>query len=199
MVYYMHIELELDNITKEIVDLPEPGCLNLINFKQDVEILTYSRQVEKTLHKIEKNRDKYMVVCTGSQAEPNAILTRIGSRRLPFKFVHDDHIIFSSKTIPVEPNITNKEKLEKQLSQRGVRIFKDVHVSGHGSMEDIRDMIDMVKPEIIIPGHGGRDVTGKIKELASVLGFKEGKGLRYLSNGKSLILKWSKRIWRGFF
>lgn len=165
-------------------------AVGLVNLSKDVEIMTYARQVEKKLHQIEKNKDKYMVVCTGSQAEPNAILTRIGDRKLPFKFEHDDHVIFSCKTIPVEPNIENRAKLESSLSGRGVRIFKDIHVSGHGSREDIRDLIGMVKPEVVIPGHGDKErVTGHIEDLANLLGFKTGKHLQFLNNGKKTVLK----------
>ena len=162
--------------------------LNLVNFSQDAEILTYSRQVEKKLHIIEKQRDKHLIIATGNQAEPNAILTRIGDRKLPFKFIHDDNLIFSCKTIPVEPNITNRERLENQLSRRGVRLFKDIHVSGHCSIEDIRDMIGMTKPELIIPGHGGKETTKGTEELANLLGYKTGKGVKYLQNNKKLVL-----------
>jgi ribonuclease J len=165
-------------------------AVGLANFSKDVEIMTYARQVEQKLHQIEKKKEKYLVVCTGSQAEPNAILTRIGDRKLPFKFEHDDHVIFSCKTIPVAPNIENRERLENSLSRNGVRIFKDVHVSGHGSREDIRDMIDMVKPEVIIPGHGDKKrITGHIEDLANLLGFKTGENLRFLNNGKKTVLK----------
>ncbi len=165
-------------------------AIGLTDLSKDVEIMTYSRQVEKKLHQIEKKKDKYLVVCTGSQAEPNAILTRIGDGKLPFKFQHDDHVIFSCKTIPVAPNLENRARLEKSLSNNGVRIFKDVHVSGHGSREDIRDMIKMVKPEVVIPGHGDKKaVTGHIEDLANVLGFKTGKHLRFLQNGEKTLLK----------
>jgi ribonuclease J len=162
--------------------------IGLVNFSKDAEILTYSRQVEKKLHQIEKHRDKYLVIATGSQAEPNAILTRIGDKKLPFNFAHDDSLIFSCKTIPVEPNIQNREKLENQLSRRGVRIFKDIHVSGHCSIEDIRDVIGMTKPELIIPGHGGKEIVSGTEKLANFLGYKTGKGLKYLENNKKIVL-----------
>ena len=163
--------------------------LGYVPWLQDVEVVTYSRQVEKALHKIEKNRDKYMVICTGNQAEPGAILTRMGAGKLPFKFLHDDHVIFSCKTIPVEPNIQNRARLDKQLTTKGVRLFKDIHVSGHGAREDIRDMIDMVKPEKIIPAHGGKDHTLPITDLTEIMGYKTGKDVLFMTNGKSIALK----------
>ncbi len=163
--------------------------LGYVPFLQDVEIVTYARQVERKLQQIEKNRDKYLIVSTGNQAEPGAILTRIGNGKLPFKFMHDDHVIFSCKTIPVEPNITNRERLEKQLNKKGVRIFKDIHVSGHGAREDIRDMIDMIKPEKIIPGHGGKEQVEPLQDLTELMGYKTGKDLIFLRDGKSLVVK----------
>lgn len=163
--------------------------LNYVPWMKDVEVLTYSRQVEKKLHQIEKKRDKHLIVCTGNQAEPGAILTRIGESKLPFKFLHDDHVVFSCKTIPVEPNITNREKLEKQLRTKGVRLFKDIHVSGHGAREDHRDIIDMVKPEKLIPVHAPRERLEHITDLTELLGYKTGKDVLFMKNGKKIVLK----------
>ncbi len=162
--------------------------IGLVNFSKDVEIMTFSRQVVTKLKEIEKKRDKYLVVSTGNQAEPNAILTRIGDHRVPFRFVHDDHVIFSCTTIPVEPNITNRAKLEKQLVQRGVRLYKDIHSSGHGSIEDIRDMIDMLDPEIVIPSHGSKSTTNGTQPIAELMGYTSGKDFKYLADGKKIVL-----------
>jgi len=156
---------------------------------QDVEVVTYSRQVEKVLHKVEKKREQYLILCTGNQAEPGAILTRIGERKLPFKFVHDDHVVFSSKTIPVAPNVENREKLERQLRGMGVRLFKDIHVSGHGAREDHRDMIDMLKPEYIIPSHAPHERVVELADLTELLGYKTGKTFLYMKDGVPVTIK----------
>jgi ribonuclease J len=163
--------------------------LDYVPWMKNVEVVTYGYQVRKKLKQIEKNREKYLVVCTGNQAEENAILTRIGEKKLPFKFNKDDHVIFSCRTIPVEPNIANRAKLEKQLIREGVRVFKDVHAGGHGSIEDMRDLIDMVNPEKIIPGHGPRDKTGDITKLTNGMGFKTGKDVIFMEDIKTLKLK----------
>ena len=55
--------------------------------------------------------------------------------------------------IPVEINIENRDKLERILRSRGVRIFRDVHVSGHGAREDHRELLEMLRLEHIIPIH----------------------------------------------
>jgi len=128
-------------------------------------------------------------VCTGNQAEENAILTRIGDKKLPFKFKKDDHVIFSCRTIPVEPNISNRAKLEKQLIREGVRVFKDVHASGHGAVEDLRDLIEMVCPGKIIPGHGFRKLLEGVTKLTTGMGYKTGKDVVFMEDFDTLKLK----------
>ncbi len=163
--------------------------LDYVPWMKDVEVVTYGYQVRRKLKQIEKNREKYLIVCTGNQAEENAILTRIGEKKLPFKFKKDDHVVFSCRTIPVEPNISNRARLEKQLIREGVRVFKDVHASGHGAVEDSRDLIEMLDPEKIIPGHGSRDQTGEITKLTNGMGYKTGKDVVFMEDVKTLRLK----------
>lgn len=163
--------------------------LGYVPWMKNVEVVTYAGQVKKKLKKIEANRGKYLIVCTGNQAEENAILTRLGRKELPFKFQKDDHVVFSCRTIPVEPNITNRARLEKQFIKEGVRVFKDIHASGHGAVEDARDLIEMLNPEKIIPGHGARAQTGGIIHLTNGMGYKTGKDVIFMEDVKTLRLK----------
>ena len=103
--------------------------LKLVNFSKEVEILGYARQIRRKLKDIEKNRTKYLLVCTGNQGEPEATLTKMARGDLPFKFMPQDHIIFSCKTIPDPKNIKNRAELEQKLKSFKVRLFKDIHVS----------------------------------------------------------------------
>ncbi|MBS3166028.1 MBL fold metallo-hydrolase [Candidatus Woesearchaeota archaeon] len=147
--------------------------INLVNFEKDVEIIRYKDQIQKILRKIEKEgRDKYLIVCTGHQGEPRAILNRIAKGELDFKFKSGDLIIFSCHIIPVEINKYNREKLEHLLEASGVRIFRDVHVSGHAFLEDHRELLEMIKPDHIMPIHAEPAKGEMIKKLASSLGFK---------------------------
>lgn len=163
--------------------------LGYVPWMKDVEVVTYASEVRKKLKEVEKNRGKYLIVCTGNQAEENAVLTRIGRKELPFKFQKDDHVIFSCRTIPVEPNISNRAKLEKQFIREGVRVFKDIHASGHGAIEDSRDLIEMLNPEKIIPGHGSRKQTGDVTKLTNGMGYKTGKDVIFMEDVKTLRLK----------
>ncbi len=161
----------------------------LVDYSKKAEIISYSRQMEKKLRKIEKNRHKYVVVCTGNQGEPRSVLVKMASGQLPFKFLPEDHIIFSCKTIPVEPNKTNREVLEKKLKQKRVRIFINIHQSGHPGREDLRDLVDLVNPDNIFPVHGTKREDMAMADLAVEMGYKKGKNVHLMSDGDFIKLK----------
>lgn len=162
--------------------------LNLAPFIHDIELFSYRRQVEKALKRVAKERNKYLVVCTGHQGEPGSILERLVRGVLPYKLSNKDHVVFSSCVIPTVWSIANRQKLEKRMKESGVRIFTDVHVSGHCSREDLRDLIEMLNPQHIIPAHCGMDKASSLAELASELGYKLGTNLHLMQNGMSLEL-----------
>ncbi len=160
----------------------------IVNFN-NVEIIAYRRKSEKKLKDISDNSGKYLVVCTGNQGEKNSVLSRIANGELAFKFRKDDHVIFSCRTIPVENNIRDRERLESKLKGRGVRIFKDVHASGHPHSQDNLELIKMVGAEHVIPAHGDYDVVRPGAEIAVSLGYKMGETVHILKNGDILEIK----------
>ncbi len=162
--------------------------VGLAPFMKDVEILTYKNQVKKKLRQIEEERHKWVIACTGNQGEPNSMLVKIDKGIFPFQIRSGDHIIFSSRTIPTPITIANREKLEKSLNNKGARIFTDVHTSGHLSREDIRDLINMVKPKHVIPIQGDLKVLTPVAELGKEMGFELGKNIHMMQNGETLEL-----------
>jgi len=156
----------------------------LCPFKKNITLLSYRKQVNSGLKKINKNKDKYLVVCTGHQGEPHSVLDRIARNETPLQLSARDHVIFSSSTIPAPINISNKSQLEKRLKQKKVRIFNNVHVSGHAGREDLRDFINMVQPEHIIPAHGDLSKLTALAELASELGYRLGKDCHIMQNNQ---------------
>ncbi|MFH1053226.1 MAG: RNase J family beta-CASP ribonuclease [Candidatus Woesearchaeota archaeon] len=157
--------------------------VDMCPFRKDIEIATFRHQLEKSLRYINKNRSEYMVVCTGHQGEPGSILDRLSRNKLPFQFNQKDHIVFSSSVIPAQSNIDNRDKLDNRLKKRGVRLFNNIHVSGHPGREDLRDLIELLNPENIIPAHAGHDKTEHLIELGKELGYKP-KNLHLAHNGK---------------
>jgi len=153
-------------------------------FDKEVRVLGYPNQVKSMLKQIDKNRHEYVLVCTGHQAEPGSILDRLVSgNKLPFNFRPKDSVIFSSKVIPVPVNQANRASMDKKLKMKDVRIFDNVHVSGHGGREDLRDLIALLNPQHVIPSHGGLDKTTPAMELAKELGYKYDKTAHLCQNG----------------
>jgi len=163
--------------------------LNLVRFTKDVELIGRSKAAKRKLEAISKARDKYLIVCTGNQGEPNAMLTRITRNEMPFKFKPGDQVIFSSRIIPDPANMANRAMVEERLSRMGVRIFKDIHVSGHASREDHRDLITMLKPKHVIPAHGDVDKLTPLAKLATEMGYVLGKDVHIMRDGQLIELE----------
>ena len=162
--------------------------IGIAPFLNKVKICAYRKQIEKELQKIERRRKDYLVVCTGHQGEPGSILERLSRGQLPFRFKQDDNLVFSSSVIPTEVNKENFSVMEERFKKRKVRIFRDVHVSGHAGREDLRDIIKILNPENIIPSHGDFSKTSPMVELCEEMGYKKDKNVHQLKDGESIKL-----------
>jgi len=153
-----------------------------------VRLVTYRKQLEKALHRINANKKKYLIVCTGHQGEPGSILDRISRHQLPLKLDNRDSIIISSRTIPTPETELSKRQLLSRLNKTHAKIFDSIHVSGHGAREDMREMIEIVKPQHVLPSNAGPDKTKFGAELARQMGYRMDKTLHLLRNGGVLRL-----------
>lgn len=101
--------------------------------------------------------DKVVALCTGSQGEPRAALSRIAQEdHLEVALSRGDRVIFSSRAIP--GNEKAVMRVINGLVEQGIEVITDrthlVHVSGHPRVSELVDMIGWVKPQIVIPVHG---------------------------------------------
>jgi len=78
--------------------------------------------------------------------------------------------------------------LENELKLFGVRIFKDIHQSGHAAREDLRDFINLIKPQNIIPAHGNKEMKDSLADLAVEMGYKVGESVFLVNNGHKVEL-----------
>ena len=114
--------------------------------------------------------DKVCLLCTGSQGEPLAALSRIanGNHR-QIRIQPDDLVIFSSSAIP--GNALSISKVINKLYLQGVKVctntsLTDVHTSGHGNQEELKLMLRLIKPKYFMPFHGEYRMLKQHADLA---------------------------------
>ncbi|MDB5501308.1 MAG: beta-lactamase-like [Tardiphaga sp.] len=101
--------------------------------------------------------DRVIALCTGSQGEPRAALSRIANDDHPMVTLNKgDTVIFSSRTIPGNEKAVGT--IINGLITQGVEVITDrthlIHVSGHPRRDELREMISWVRPQLLIPVHG---------------------------------------------
>jgi ribonuclease J len=100
---------------------------------------------------------RVLYLCTGSQGEPRAALTRIAAGDHPHvNLGPGDSVIFSSRVIPGNERLIHE--MQNSLAMRGVEVISaddhDVHVSGHPARDELTDMYSWLRPQIAVPVHG---------------------------------------------
>ncbi len=98
-----------------------------------------------------------LCLCTGSQGEPMSALSRIAiDEHRHVKLAPDDTVVISARSIP--GNEKSIGRVMNHLARRGANIVhegvKHVHVSGHGSEEELKLMLSLVRPRYFVPVHG---------------------------------------------
>jgi ribonuclease J len=117
--------------------------------------------------------NKIVYICTGSQGEPRAALSRISSEDHPrVRLQADDVIIFSSRAIP--GNDRAIDRIKNRFYAAGVNVITDrdapIHVSGHPYREELKQLYRWTRPAIVIPVHGEQMQMEKHAALARECG-----------------------------
>jgi ribonuclease J len=120
--------------------------------------------------------DKVVALCTGSQGEPRAALSRIAQDEHPeVTLAKGDRVIFSARPIP--GNEKAIARVINGLVRQGIEVITDrthlVHVSGHPRRGELEDMYRWVRPRIAIPVHGEALHLAEHAKLARAVGIKE--------------------------
>ncbi|MCD4704827.1 ribonuclease J [bacterium] len=140
--------------------------LGYLNFKKSLFI---------TEKQMKEYPDKRIVVCcTGAQGEDRAVLMRIVNKEHKFlKIEKNDTVVFSSSVIP--GNERSVQRLKDSLYRLGAEVIHyqmmDVHAGGHAKKEDLKLMINLVKPKYFVPIEGNHSflhIHGKIAEEAGM-------------------------------
>lgn len=140
---------------------------------EGVEFVKYGSNVEKYFKTTSRTNDKFFIV-TGHQGEPKAVLSRLVFGKI-FPFKENDLVVFSSKVIPSGDNEENLRGLERGLRHLRVEVLKELHVSGHAHSEEHKLLIDLLRPEFIIPTHGIPKMLEAQRDFCRALGYADDK------------------------
>ncbi len=117
--------------------------------------------------------DQVMIIATGSQGEPNAVLPRIVAGEHQYLTLEpDDTVIFSASMIP--GNERSISRLLDGIYRHGCKVYNykmlDIHAGGHAKQEDQKLMIRLVKPKYFIPIEGSHAFLAMHAESAESVG-----------------------------
>ena len=135
--------------------------------------------------------EEVVIMCTGAQGEPQSILGRLSKgAQKQFDIKPGDTVVLSSKTIP-----GNEEAVYRTINglfRLGANVIYEeiapVHVSGHGSQEDIKLLIHLTKPKYFIPAYGELRHLKQSAIIAQQTGIPENH-IAVIENGQVLTFK----------
>jgi ribonuclease J len=134
--------------------------------------------------------NKIILLTTGSQGEPTSALVRIANRdNNQVKIIPGDTVIMSATPVPGNEALVNRtvDNLFRQGANVVYEKLAQVHVHGHGSQEELKLLLSMVRPKFFVPIHGEYRHLSLHARLARSLGIPE-ENIFVLENGNILEL-----------
>jgi len=157
--------------------------------------LGYIKTKKGTLIKPEKIRNypdsKVTLLCTGAQGEESAVLMRIANQEYrSLKLKKEDTVIFSSSVVP--GNERTVQYMKDNIIRQKAKVFHykmmDIHAGGHAQQEELKMMINILKPKFFMPIHGQYSMLAAHAQLAIESGIPE-KNVVVAENGQIINLR----------
>ena len=152
------------------------SMINVVNIASQMGYLKVPEGVLVDIETIKRYvPEQLVIITTGSQGEPLSALHRMAfSDHRNVDIAPDDMIIISATPIPGNEKLVTK--VINELMKRGANVvyekMYDVHVSGHACQEELKLMLNLVKPRFFIPVHGEQKHLAKHAAIAQVMGIK---------------------------
>ncbi len=161
--------------------------MGILDLPKNASIYGSPKSINRALSLANEKRSDYVLLTTGHQGEPDALLPRIANDKTSFLVQPGDNVIISAPVIPNPLNKANRNLLEMRLKSKGARIYTNAHVSGHAGREDHRDFLRMLNPAHLIPAHGNLEMLSAYAELAEEEGYLIGRNIHLLRNGQAQV------------
>ena len=161
------------------------AAIRLKYIKLNKDIIISQRDINKY------DPNQLTILCTGSQGEPLAALSRIANgTHKQIKLLPNDTIIYSSKPIPGNEQFINRNI--NMLIKNGATVIRntpltDTHTTGHASQAEMKLMLSFMKPKYFMPVHGEYNMLKRHAKLATELGVPK-ENCFCLNNGDVLHL-----------
>ena len=169
-----------------LIDIAKENNRKVVLLGRSIEFVTglaqregYIGQLEHIIKPSEAKtvpKDKLMVICTGSQGEKGAVLHKLANEGYfnPLNVEEGDVVVFSSRVIPGNelPILDIKNKLIRRNIEVIDTHHSEIHVSGHPSAVELREMFKLIRPKVVIPVHGDAYHLKASKDVANSVGFK---------------------------
>ena len=140
--------------------------------------------------------ERVLLICTGSQGEARAALSRIAAQTHPDIYLTEgDTVFFSSKVIP--GNEREIEHLKRSLTAQEIKVVDEgdafIHVSGHPCVDELKQMYAWLKPQVLVPVHGypphlsAHAAVGRECDIPRVIEVRNGDIVRF-DGGQSEVI-----------
>ena len=186
---------------KHIIEACEKNNRKIITFGRSMEnaigIALENNMIQDKSIIIDANKAKDLkhnevcILCTGTQGEPLAALSRIANgTHKQISLLPDDLVVFSSSPIP--GNAASVNRVINKLYLKGVKVFtnsdlSDVHTSGHAKQDEQKLMLRLINPEYFMPMHGEYRMLQEQAKTGVLCGVDKDKTF-VLKNGETLIM-----------
>ena len=175
------------------------SMVNVVNIAYDLGYLTIPEGVLIELDEVDDYpRNKVVVLTTGSQGEPMSALTRMAmSEHRKVEIDAGDTVIISATPVPGNEKLVSKTV--NHLFKLGAEVIYDsvsgMHVSGHASSEELKLMLNLIRPKFFVPVHGEYRMLIKHAKLAEEVGIDK-SNIYVAENGNILDLHLIKSYYR---